>query len=75
MERVKTLSRPPRAARARTSAGAGGASTSGCATLDAIVAQLRAAGLHVRVDPEEYPNGRFAQVQDAEGNAIQMWEA
>jgi glyoxylase I family protein len=42
--------------------------------LDAIVAQLRAAGIDVTVDPEAYPNGRFAQLEDPEGNAIQLWE-
>lgn len=42
--------------------------------LDAIVAQLRAAGIEVTVDPEVYPNGRFAQLEDPEGNAIQLWE-
>jgi glyoxylase I family protein len=42
--------------------------------LDAIVAQLRAAGIDVTVDPDEYPNGRFAQLEDPEGNAIQLWE-
>ncbi len=42
--------------------------------LDAMVDQLRAAGIAVAVDPELYPNGRFAQVTDPEGNAIQLWE-
>lgn len=42
--------------------------------LDAMVAQLRGAGVAVEVDPEVYPNGRFAQVHDPEGNAIQLWE-
>lgn len=42
--------------------------------LDAIVAQLRAAGIDVEIDPEVYPNGRFAQLQDLEGNAIQLWQ-
>lgn len=42
--------------------------------LDAIVAQLRATGIDVEIDPEEYPNGRFAQLRDPEGNAIQLWE-
>jgi hypothetical protein len=26
------------------------------------------------IDPQEYPNGRFAQLGDPEGNAIQLWE-
>lgn len=42
--------------------------------LDAMVDQLRAAGIDVMVDDEEYPNGRFAQLHDPEGNAIQLWE-
>jgi glyoxylase I family protein len=42
--------------------------------LDAIVAQLRAAGETVDVDPERYPNGRFATLRDPEGNGIQLWE-
>jgi glyoxylase I family protein len=42
--------------------------------LDAMVEQLRSAGVEVEVDAEVYPNGRFAQVHDPEGNAIQLWE-
>ena len=42
--------------------------------LDAIVSQLRVAGVEVAIDPEAYPNGRFAQLRDPEGNAIQLWQ-
>jgi glyoxylase I family protein len=28
----------------------------------------------VQVDPEVYPNGRFAQLADPEGNPIQLWQ-
>jgi predicted enzyme related to lactoylglutathione lyase len=42
--------------------------------LDAMVEQLRAAGIEVDVDAEVYPNGRFAQLHDPEGNAIQLWQ-
>jgi predicted enzyme related to lactoylglutathione lyase len=42
--------------------------------LDAMVAQLKGAGITVEVDPEAYPNGRFARLQDPEGNPIQLWE-
>ena len=42
--------------------------------LDAIVEQLRAAGEEVEVDPERYPNGRFAELRDPEGNGIQLWQ-
>jgi len=37
------------------------------ADLDAITEQLRAAGETVEVDPERYPNGRFAELRDPEG--------
>ncbi len=42
--------------------------------LDAMVAQLRGAGIAVEVDPEEYPNGRFARTADPEDNPIQLWQ-
>jgi glyoxylase I family protein len=42
--------------------------------LDAMVAQLRASGEHVKVDPTVYPNGRFARLRDPEGNPIELWE-
>ena len=42
--------------------------------LDAMVAQLRGAGVEVTVDPTDYPNGRFADLHDPEGNAVQLWE-
>ena len=42
--------------------------------LDAMVAQLREAGIEVVVDPELYPNGRFARLEDPEGNPIQLWQ-
>lgn len=44
------------------------------ANLDAMVAQLTAAGIKVDVDPQKYPNGRFALLHDPEGNPIQLWE-
>jgi glyoxylase I family protein len=28
----------------------------------------------VKVDPEKYPNGRFARLHDPEGNPIELWE-
>ena len=43
--------------------------------LDVMVAQLRLAGINVEVDPETYPNGRFARLVDPEGNPIQLWQA
>jgi hypothetical protein len=42
--------------------------------LDAMVEQLRAGEAEVEVDPETYPNGRFATTSDPEGNLIQLWE-
>lgn len=42
--------------------------------LDAMVAQLRAAGIGVDVDEQVWPNGRFASLQDPEGNPVQLWE-
>lgn len=45
------------------------------ADLDAMVAQLRAAGIEVEVDVETYPNGWFAQLLDPEGNPVQLWQA
>jgi predicted enzyme related to lactoylglutathione lyase len=42
--------------------------------LDAMVAQLRAAGIVVTVDPQTYPYGRFAHLADPEGNPIELWQ-
>ena len=42
--------------------------------LDAMAAQLTRAGIKVEVDPQTYPNGRFALTHDPEGNPIQLWE-
>lgn len=42
--------------------------------LEAMVAHLQTQGVEVKVDPETYPNGRFARVYDPEGNPIELWE-
>ena len=42
--------------------------------LDKMVVQLRAAGIEVKVDPQSYPNGRFARLHDPEGNPIELWQ-
>jgi predicted enzyme related to lactoylglutathione lyase len=42
--------------------------------LDAMVKQLRDASIEVKVDPENYPHGRFARLHDPEGNPIELWE-
>ena len=44
------------------------------ADLDAFAAQLEADGVEVTLDPETYPNGRFASLNDPENNPIQLWE-
>ena len=44
------------------------------ADMDAAVAELRAAGITVKVAPEREPNGRFAQLKDPEGNPIELWQ-
>lgn len=43
-------------------------------SLDRMAAQLRAAGIAVEINPETYPNGRFAKLNDPEGNPIELWE-
>jgi predicted enzyme related to lactoylglutathione lyase len=43
-------------------------------SMDAMVAQLRASNVAVEVDPQKYPNGRFARLHDPEGNPIELWE-
>ena len=42
--------------------------------LDAMIAQLRRAGIEVLLDAQIYPNGRFASLADPEGNPIELWE-
>ena len=42
--------------------------------LDGMVRQLKSAGIDVTVDPETYPNGRFARLHDPEGNPIELWQ-
>lgn len=44
------------------------------ADLDAMVKQLTSKGVAVTLDPETYPNGRFARLHDPEGNAIELWQ-
>lgn len=43
--------------------------------LDAMIAQLRATGSEVTVDPESCTDGRFARVYDPEGNPIELRES
>jgi len=42
--------------------------------LDKMAAQLQAAGIAVKIDPQSYPNGRFARLQDPERNPIELWQ-
>ncbi|MFC4874299.1 VOC family protein [Negadavirga shengliensis] len=42
--------------------------------LHSFCKSLEDAGIKVTVDPQEYPNGRFASLEDPEGNQIQLWE-
>lgn len=42
--------------------------------LDAMAAQLRAAGISIDVDETVHPNGRFARLSDPAGNPIELWE-
>ena len=42
--------------------------------LDAMLAQLRAAGADVEDKVEDYDYGRFGWVRDPEGNRIELWE-
>ena len=42
--------------------------------LDKMAAQLRSAGIEVKVDPQTYPNGSFARLHDPEGNPIELWQ-
>jgi glyoxylase I family protein len=42
--------------------------------LDRLAAQLRASGIAVKIDPQIYPNGRFARLHDPEENPIELWQ-
>jgi predicted enzyme related to lactoylglutathione lyase len=43
-------------------------------SLERMAAQLRAAGITVEIDPQQYPNGRFGRLYDPEGNPIELWQ-
>lgn len=42
--------------------------------LDGMVERLRGAGIAVEPHAGTYPNGSFAELEDSEGNPIQLWE-
>ncbi|MEO1221891.1 MAG: VOC family protein [Pseudomonadota bacterium] len=44
------------------------------ADIEGFVEQLQADGIEVTLDPETYPNGRFASLNDPEGHPIQLWQ-
>ncbi len=43
--------------------------------LDAMAKQLQGQGIAVTIDPTSYPNGRFAHLQDPDGNRVELWQA
>ena len=43
--------------------------------LDAMAAQLKAAGVTFAMEPSDSPIGKFARIHDPEGNPIELWEA
>lgn len=43
--------------------------------LDAMLADLKAAGIEQVGETEDYPYGRFAWIIDVEGNKVELWEA
>jgi glyoxylase I family protein len=42
--------------------------------LNRMIEQLKSAGIVVKLDPKEHPNGRFARIHDPEGNPIELWQ-
>ncbi len=42
--------------------------------LDAMAGRLDEAGVDVEIDAETHPNGRFARLEDPEGNPVQLRE-
>jgi len=42
--------------------------------LDKMAAQLQAAGIEVKIDPEAQSYGRFGRLHDPEGNPIELWQ-
>lgn len=42
--------------------------------LDALLGQLRAAGVAIVQGPESAENGRFAWILDPDENKIELWE-
>jgi predicted enzyme related to lactoylglutathione lyase len=42
--------------------------------MDALLTRLRAKGVAILKRDDGDPNGRFAWIQDPEGNKIELWE-
>lgn len=42
--------------------------------LDALLAQLRDAGIEPVAGPESHENGKFAWILDPEGNKLELWQ-
>jgi predicted enzyme related to lactoylglutathione lyase len=42
--------------------------------LEALLAQLREAGVAIVAGPESHENGKFAWIMDPDGNKVEMWE-
>lgn len=42
--------------------------------LDALVAQLKAAGIELLKGPESHENGKFAWIADPDGNKVELWQ-
>lgn len=42
--------------------------------LDALLAQLEAANVHVGPERGSYPYGHFAWINDPEGNRLELWQ-
>ncbi len=44
------------------------------ADLDALFAELKAAGVETLGEVEQHENGKFAWILDPEGNKVELWE-
>ena len=42
--------------------------------MDALLAQLRAAGIEMVGGPESHENGKFAWIMDPDGNKVELWQ-
>ena len=42
--------------------------------MDALLAQLRAAGIEIVGGPESHENGKFAWIMDPDGNKVELWQ-